>query len=192
MITRPRSSSSSSPSASICSVGQVWSRWVVHRFQFSLGFVELKRDVPGGDRDAELDVLVLLVGDLAGADVAHGAGRLAAGAGVADAHPAAELGREAGGLGLLEQRAAADRGGAVAAQEAQRARRPRRRCTVSVGGVNVSASKLPLGRRRARSTPRGRRRSATAARTPRPRCRRRPRRARRRVRWPPVRPRVAR
>src|SRR5207248_3768506 len=68
-----------------------------------------------------LDVLVVLLGDLSGEDIAHGAGALAAGARVADAHPATEVGREPGGLGLLEQRPVADRRGAVAAHEAKRA-----------------------------------------------------------------------
>ena len=53
---------------------------------------DFKCDVAGGDGHAQLDVLVLLVGDLAGQDVANRAGGLAAGAGVADAHPATEFG----------------------------------------------------------------------------------------------------
>ncbi len=53
---------------------------------------------------------------------------------VADAHPAAELGREAGGLGLLQQRAVGDRGSVRRCVKVQRAARHWRRPTVQRGG----------------------------------------------------------
>src|SRR4051794_23609765 len=68
---------------------------------------DLDGEVAEGGGDAELDLLVRRGGDLAGEEVLVGAGALAAGAGVADAHPASVFGAETGGLGLDEQGLAA-------------------------------------------------------------------------------------
>src|SRR5215213_12007527 len=82
---------------------------------------DVERHVADGRVDADLDELVGRGRDLAGADVAHGALELAAGAGVADAHAAAGLRREACCLGLVEQRRAGARRLASAAREAHAA-----------------------------------------------------------------------
>src|SRR3989442_15400402 len=68
----------------------------------ALAPLEIELDVTDGDTDADLDVLFACARGLATEEVANGARRLAAGAGMADAHPAAELGAESGLLGLLQ------------------------------------------------------------------------------------------
>src|SRR6185295_17183937 len=65
-------------------------------FEFGSG-LERESDVADGGGDADLHVLLVGRRD--------GAGGLAAGTGVADAHPASTLGRQSGRLGLLEKRA---------------------------------------------------------------------------------------
>src|SRR5688572_12790927 len=64
--------------------------------------LEIDLDVAGGNRHAELDEGVGLVGHVVGADVADRARRLAPDAGVALAGPAAEGRRQPGRLGLHE------------------------------------------------------------------------------------------
>src|SRR5437660_2394348 len=68
--------------------------------------LEVELDVTDRDGDADLDVLFVRARDRAANEVADGPRRLAAGAGVADAHPATELRAEPGLLGLLEKRPA--------------------------------------------------------------------------------------
>src|ERR1700759_1841156 len=74
---------------------------------------DLDRNVADRDVDAELDLGVGVAVQLARADVAGAAGRLDLRAGEADAHAAAELGRQPGFLGLLEQRLPGVGGGGV-------------------------------------------------------------------------------
>src|SRR5262249_46026399 len=108
--TRSRIASSSDPKDSIClSVRRISLFFVSVAIALSLVEVgsELDDDVAKRCRDADLDLLVLAGGDLAGRQVLHGARRLPAVAGVADAHPAAGGGGQSGILGLLEQRGAA-------------------------------------------------------------------------------------
>src|SRR5579875_2517138 len=114
-MTRLRRASSSRPRASSCSSFN----WVVV-MGGPLGLrLEVEGDVAGRGRDTELDVLVLGAGDLARAQVPDSSGGLAAGAGVADAHAAAEGRRQAGRLGLLEQGAGGQRSAAAGAEEVQ-------------------------------------------------------------------------
>ena len=63
--------------------------------------LKVEFDVTDGNGDANLDVFVVCARDLAADEVADGARGLAAGAGVTDAHPEAELRAEACLLGLL-------------------------------------------------------------------------------------------
>src|SRR2546428_1260474 len=70
---------------------------------------QVELDVANGDRDADLDVLFLRGRDFACDEIADAARRLAAGAGVADAHAAAEPRAEPGLFGLLEKGTAAVR-----------------------------------------------------------------------------------
>jgi hypothetical protein len=100
-------------------------------------YLELQCDVPGGDRHAQLDVLVLFLGDLAGEHVAHRCGGLATGAGPADALPTAERRLQAGGLACSSS--------VPAAIDARASLRRKRRVpsaasplTVNRAGVNVS------------------------------------------------------
>src|SRR4051795_9973612 len=101
--TRARIASSSSPKASSWSGVSVGAEADMVSPVVARGS-EVEGDV--ADRDGHADAHHVVVGrrDLAGQDVAHGSGGLAAAARVADAHAAAEVGREARVLGLLEQR----------------------------------------------------------------------------------------
>src|SRR4051794_37634738 len=100
--------SSSSPNASSWSGVSVGAEVdIVSPVVAEEGGSEVERDV--ADRDGHADAHEVVAGgrDLAGQHVAHGAGGLAAAARVADAHAAAEVGRETRVLGLLEQRQSA-------------------------------------------------------------------------------------
>src|SRR3954454_25161824 len=101
--TRARIASSSSPKASSWSGVSVGAEADMVSPVIARGS-EVEGDV--ADRDGYADAHQAVVGrrDLAGQDVAHGAGGLAAASRVADAHAAAEFGREPRVLGLLEQR----------------------------------------------------------------------------------------
>src|SRR5438552_15544527 len=105
-MTRARMRSSSRPKASSCS-GVRLAAEVDMAGSFSGRGSEVERDVADRYGHADADLLVRGSRDLAGEDVPHVAGGLAAASRVADAHPASVLGVEPGVLGLLEQRQAA-------------------------------------------------------------------------------------
>src|ERR1700761_1365991 len=96
--------SSSRPNASACSRVRAI---VLLDISFSpRSSLESNFDIADRDGHADLHVFVRAGRDRAGGQVSYGAGGLAPGAGVTDAHPASVLGCQAGGLGLFQQRAA--------------------------------------------------------------------------------------
>src|SRR5579875_1449371 len=117
-----RMASSSQPSASICSslsgtVRLVSPVLAVMCQPLLAGGSDVDLDVTDGYGHAELDLRVGLGVQFAGAEIAGAAGQLGAGAGEADAHPAAVLRCQPGPLGLFEQRRAAVHGTDTARRE---------------------------------------------------------------------------